>query len=345
MDRRTFLMAAAAAALPGCVAVGGTDGPPAQAPVYRVGDRWIYSAQDGFRAPVTWDETHEVIAVNAQGITVRITQKGPTVDNTRTEQWPSPGIVTVGALFDNETRQFKTPLTRFQFPLSPRATWNQRIDNFNESTQQAGQISRFVQVGGWVKVQVPAGEFDAILMRVIMRLDDETFWRFATECNYEIWWSPAVGASVRESKIATYLARPAQRRRARLFLCVAQRRTQRRTQPLAHRVRPLDGFVRRAVITHRVGLALLRRVAERNEFALDVGGARLVVRLEIKDVLDDDRHDQSVNIETMAAEHRARARAPGRAHQLEDVRNEIGRVGHAADSTPSRRVKAPGDAR
>jgi hypothetical protein len=40
-----------------------------------------------------------------------------------------------------------------------------------------------------------------------MRLDDETFWRFATECNYEIWWSPAVGASVRESKIATYLDR------------------------------------------------------------------------------------------------------------------------------------------
>lgn len=207
MDRRTFLMAAAAAALPGCVVVGGTDGPPAQAPVHRVGDRWIYSAQDGFRAPVTWDETHEVIAVNAQGITVRITQKGPTVDNTRTEQWPAPGIVTVGALFDNETRQFKTPLTRFQFPLSPRATWNQRIDNFNESTQQTGQITRFVQVGGWVKVQVPAGEFDAILMRVIMRLDDETFWRFATECNYEIWWSPAVGASVRESKIATYLDR------------------------------------------------------------------------------------------------------------------------------------------
>lgn len=207
MDRRSFLLAAGAAMLPGCVVVGGSDGPPAPAHVYRVGDRWIYRAQDGFRFPVTWDETHEVIAVNAQGITVRIAQKGPTVDNTRTEQWLAPGIVSVGALFDNETRQFKTPLTRFQFPLASRATWNQRIDNFTEATQQTGQISRFVQVGGWVKVQVPAGEFDAILMRVMMRLDDETFWRFATECNYEIWWAPAVGATVREVKIATYLDR------------------------------------------------------------------------------------------------------------------------------------------
>ena len=207
MDRRTFMFAAAAASLPGCVAVGGTAGPPAPAPVIRVGDRWVYSARDGFRAPVTWDETHEVIAVDAKGITVRVTQKGPTVDNTRTEQWLSPGIVSVGALFDNETRQFKTPLTRFQFPLTGGDRWNQRIDNFNEATQQSGQISRFAQVGGWEKVQLPAGEFDAIRMRVIMRLDDETFWRFATECNYQIWWSPAAGAAVREAKTAQYIDR------------------------------------------------------------------------------------------------------------------------------------------
>ena len=64
-----------------------------------------------------------------------------------------------------------------------------------------------MQVGGWDKVQTPAGEFDAVRLRVLMTLDDETFWRFATECNYEIWWAPAVGASVRETKLATYLER------------------------------------------------------------------------------------------------------------------------------------------
>jgi hypothetical protein len=205
MDRRTFLLAAGAAMLPGCVAVGGTAGPPVPAPVYRVGDRWVYNARDGFRAPVVWDETHEVTAVDAKGITVRVTQKGPSVDNTRTEQWLSPGIVSVGALFDNETRRFPTPLIRYQFPLTGSDRWNQRLDNFNEATQQSGQVSRFVQVGGWDKEQTPAGEFDAVRLRVIMRLDDETFWRHATECNYEIWWSPAVGASVREVKSAQYL--------------------------------------------------------------------------------------------------------------------------------------------
>ena len=37
-------------------------------------------------------------------------------------------------------------------------------------------------------------------MHVIMQLDDETFWRYPTECNYLVWYAPAVGASVREEK-------------------------------------------------------------------------------------------------------------------------------------------------
>jgi hypothetical protein len=205
MDRRTFVLAASAAMLPGCVVVGGAAGPPAPAPVYRVGDRWVYGAKDGFRLPVVWDETHEVIAVDAQGIAIRVTQKGPTVDNTRVERLQAPGVVTTGALFDSETRVFKTPLLRYRFPLAQGESWNQFVENYDESTKQGGQINRYVKVGGWEKVQVPAGEFDAINLRVIMRLDDETFWRYATECNYEIWWSPATGASVREVKSAQYL--------------------------------------------------------------------------------------------------------------------------------------------
>ena len=41
---------AAAAALAGCAGFESAgSGPAAEAPAYRVGDRWIYRAQDGFR--------------------------------------------------------------------------------------------------------------------------------------------------------------------------------------------------------------------------------------------------------------------------------------------------------
>ena len=204
MDRRSFLLAASSALFSGCASIGGASGPPAPAPVYRVGDRWTYSGKDGYRLPVTWDETHEVIAVDAQGIAIRIAQKGPAVDNTRIERLSAPGIVTQGALFDTETRRFKTPLTRYQFPLTPGSKWSQFIDNYDESTNQEGQINNYRSVGGWEKVNVRAGEFDAIILRDFSHLDDETVFRYATALNYEIWWSPAAGASIRENKIATY---------------------------------------------------------------------------------------------------------------------------------------------
>jgi len=129
------------------------------------------------------------------------------VDNTRTEQWAAPGIVTVGALFDNETRRFATPLKRFAFPLLPGKAWTQFVDNFNETTQRSGQINRNVRVGQWESVTTPAGTFDAISMRVLTRLDDDEFWRFATECNYVIAYSPAVRGAVREEKEAQFRER------------------------------------------------------------------------------------------------------------------------------------------
>ena len=84
----------ALAALAGCAGPGGAgSGPPVEAPAYRVGDRWVYHGDDGFRVKTEWDETHEVVAIGPEGITVRITLKGPTTDVTRTELWAAPGQV------------------------------------------------------------------------------------------------------------------------------------------------------------------------------------------------------------------------------------------------------------
>ena len=59
-------------------------------------------------------------------------------------------------------------------------------------------------VGGYESVSTPAGTFDAIRIRIIMQLDDETFWRYPTECEYLLWYAPAVSAMVKEEKRASY---------------------------------------------------------------------------------------------------------------------------------------------
>ncbi len=196
-------------ALAGCAGGPGSagSGPSAEAPDYRVGDRWVYHGDDGFRVKTEWDETHEVIAIGPDGITVRITQKGPTTNVTRTEIWAAPGQVKVGAVYDNATRRFAVPLERYDFPLAAGKVWNQRVDNYNEATQASGNINRWVRVGGWEKVATPAGTFDAVSMQVVMRLDDETFWRWPTTCNYAVWYAPAAHGVVREELDAQYAER------------------------------------------------------------------------------------------------------------------------------------------
>jgi hypothetical protein len=197
------LISTAAALLgSGCatVDVGSHPGMPAPAPAYRVGDRWVYHGVQGYRDRIEWEETHEVTAIGPEGITVDIKLTGPTIDVARVERWSAPGIVLQGAVYEAETDRFAPPLVRYRFPLTPGETWNQRVQDLDKPPGPYGPIARAVTVGGYENVTTPAGTFDAIGIRVIMQLDDETFWRYATECNYVVWFAPGVGAPVREHR-------------------------------------------------------------------------------------------------------------------------------------------------
>jgi hypothetical protein len=207
MDRRSFLLATPAALAAGCVSVGGAAGPAAPAPTFRAGDRWVYRCTDGYRVPVQWTETHEVTAVDASGIAVRVTGEGG-VEFTRMELLSSPGVVKIGAAYDpDETRTFEPPMIRFQFPLTPATQWSQQLRNLNPQNQLHSTISRFVRVGGYETVASPAGKFNAITMRTLMSVDDNNPFRWPSECNYVTWWAEAVGNVVRMTKYATYLER------------------------------------------------------------------------------------------------------------------------------------------
>ncbi len=204
---RLLLLAPLLALVVGCTMMPFQSGPAAPAPTYRVGDRWVYQVSDGFRDPLTWVETHEILSVAPAEITVRITQRGEHVDTVRTERWSAPGLVTTGALYDSETRRFAEPLQRYNFPLVPGKVWNQWVDNVNDTTHVEGAINRYVVVGGWDKITTPAGTFDAVQLRVLMRLDDGEFWRWPTTCGDRVWYAPEVRAIVRANRDAGYIER------------------------------------------------------------------------------------------------------------------------------------------
>jgi hypothetical protein len=204
MDRRLFLAAVPAAALAGCATTAGTPGPPAPAPVFRVGDRWVYQVADGFRVKSVWTETHEVTSLRGTGFEVRVTIAGGGADMTRVERWDAPGVMASGSVFDHtETRDFQQPAIIYRFPLTPGDSWTQNLRNLNPANQLVSTINRSVRVGGYQNVSVPAGAFDALALRILMSVDDNDPFRFPFQCNYELWYGPAVGAMVRMTRRAT----------------------------------------------------------------------------------------------------------------------------------------------
>jgi len=199
------LAAAALAALAGCASTPGS-GPAAEAPTYRVGDRWVYHVEDGYRVKTVWDETREVTAIGPDGITILVTKKGPSTNATFTELWASPGRMSAGPLCNDDMRRFPTPLVRFDFPLAEGRSWRAWYDNVNETaiatgTLVARQVNYFARVQGWERVQ----GYDAIRVFQIMRLDDDTFWHWPTECRFTTWYAPAIRGTVREERLAQYL--------------------------------------------------------------------------------------------------------------------------------------------
>jgi len=209
IDRRTFLASSLGAALlAGCAGAslsGTADGPPIPAPKLKVGDRWTYRGEDGFRERFDWEETHEITAIANGVVTVRVVVKGSRIGEIeRFEKWSAPGVVLQGAVYDVETRHFDPPLIRYRYPLTPGESWNQRIRDTLQPPGPFGPIVRFVRVQGYEMVTTPAGTFNALRMSVIMTLDDETAFRWPTECEYTIWYAEAAGASVRERKRSSW---------------------------------------------------------------------------------------------------------------------------------------------
>lgn len=204
---RLFAAILFAASLSGCASMMGLDNDPArvaEAPDYRVGDRWIYHVEDGYRLPTIWQETHEITDISEQGITVHVARKGEHIDDARTEIWPRPGLVAQGSLMSSETRYFNPPFERFRFPMHAGDSWGARL-KVDVGNQRSGSPDFRVNVLGWERMASPVGETDALMMFVFTLFDDEEFWRWPARGTYKVWYAPAVNNVLYAERHASFI--------------------------------------------------------------------------------------------------------------------------------------------
>jgi hypothetical protein len=199
-SRFTFLAAIVVACAGAYAAQPSRDG--VDAPQLRPGDKWTYRVVEGYRRKSTWTETHEVKSVVPGSLTVAVTAEGPKEPVTREEVWSAPGVVRSGTIAGFDTKRFEPPLIRYRFPLTRRATWSQRVRDVDKPAGPYGGISFKASVVGHETISTPAGKFDTVKIRYVYQLDDESLSNYATQCEYVVWYSAAVGSAVQEQRRA-----------------------------------------------------------------------------------------------------------------------------------------------
>ena len=195
-------LAVAIVAAPGAAPAAERSDGGVDAPKLRAGDKWTYRIVEGYRLKTTWTETHEVTSAAPDAITIAVTIDGPTGRGQREEVWSAPGIVRSGTIAGFGTKRFEPALIRYRFPLTRGATWSQRVRDVDSAAGPYGDVSFKANVVGHETVATPAGKFEAIKIRYVYQLDDESLSNYPTQCEYVVWYAPAVGAAVKEQRRA-----------------------------------------------------------------------------------------------------------------------------------------------
>jgi hypothetical protein len=190
------------AIMSGCVTAAAADRSHGalDAPALRTGDQWTYRVVDGYRQKRTWDEKHEVTNASPETITIAVTVSSTSGFASREESWTTPGVVRIGTIAGFETKHFDPALIRFRFPLTSGEKWSQRVRDSGKAPGPYGDISFKANVVGHEIVSTPAGSFDAVKIRCVYQLDDESLSNYPTQCEYVVWYAPSVGSAVKEQR-------------------------------------------------------------------------------------------------------------------------------------------------
>jgi hypothetical protein len=193
-------------ALAACQSTGSTSSfPPVAAPRLTVGDHWQYRITDNLRRGAVTMLDAEVVSITGGTAKLRLVYNEPTGRSEQTEEIDANGGLVVGALKEEQTRRFPTPLELYQFPLQAGQTWRQTVDTTSPETQLAAQILVYGTVQTQTQATVPGGSFDAIYVYRIVQLDDEQFFRTRTSRRDYVWFVPQVKGVAKETRDASYV--------------------------------------------------------------------------------------------------------------------------------------------
>ena len=197
-----FAIGFAVAGLAACAAPMTSTSPPAAesaaaaAPQVKVGDYWEYSVHDGWTKLPRGLYRYDVVRVDASGVVVQLTQDGVLRDTLiYAPGWNGREL----PLTNTQRFRYEPTYPAYDYPLAPGKRWRNVLRSTDVATGRSFNTHVYGRVLGWERVNVPAGEFDALKIERSVFAGNMEGSRTQEEIQEIDWYVPSVRRSVRTS--------------------------------------------------------------------------------------------------------------------------------------------------
>jgi hypothetical protein len=203
---------ALACSLFACVVLTGCAMPPEAAPpvgaatvpgpAIQQGQFWEYAVRDAYTGFPRGLYRYSVARVDGNRIVVDVFRDGERVDAfIYTPGWnglehPLPNL---------QRFRFDPPFPAYDFPLYPGQSWRRVVRSTDPATGRSYNTHVHASVGGWRRIRVPAGEFDALEVRRFVYAGNAEFFQLQEEIVQIDWYAPAVGYVVATESNSSHL--------------------------------------------------------------------------------------------------------------------------------------------
>lgn len=175
--------------------------PQVAAPDVRTGDEWKYSLHDGYTRLPRGVLEYRIAAVEGDAVTVQLRHEGrESIQRyTRDLSWRERPMTNL------QNFRYDPPYPALQFPLEAGKTWRAYVKATDPATGRTNRVRIDGAVLGWDRVKVPAGEFDALVVRRIVYAGNPEHFlseEYITEMD---WYAPGAGGIVKHSSSSGHL--------------------------------------------------------------------------------------------------------------------------------------------
>jgi hypothetical protein len=171
------------------------------APAVRTGDRWTYVSKDAYTKLPQGRLEYRVASVQGDEVRVEVDHDG----RQSTQRYTREGNWLERPMTNLQNFRYEPAYVALPFPLESGKTWQTYVKATDPVTGRTNRVRIDGKVMGWDKVQVPAGEFDAIVVRRLVYAGNADGFLGEEKIEEVDWYAPRIGTIVRQSTISGHV--------------------------------------------------------------------------------------------------------------------------------------------